>query len=187
MATTEDRAAYRHTLETAFHLAVVALLVVYCFRVARPFIQPVVWAGILAIAIHPVYRRLRDRMGGRAGLSATVLVVASLLLLTVPAALISMSLVETTAELAQQLHEGTLQVPPPPPSVADWPIVGGRLHTIWTTASQNLEAALVQAGPLVKDAWRLAARDERRRREGDPGVRNLDLHRRRVARLRRRR
>jgi len=158
MATTEDRAAYRRTLETALHLAVVALLVVYCFRVARPFIQPLVWGGILAIAIHPVYRKLRDGMGGRAGLSATLLAVASLLLLTVPAALISMSLVETTAELAGQLHEGTLQVPPPPSSVADWPIVGGRMYATWTTASENLQEALHQAGPLVKAVvgWLLA-------------------------------
>jgi predicted PurR-regulated permease PerM len=159
MTSTQDRAAYRHTLETAFHLAVVAVLVVYCFRVAQPFIQPLVWGGILAIAIHPVYRRLRDRMGGRAGLSATLLVVAALLLLIVPSVLIGTSLVETTAELAQQLREDTLQIPPPPSSVADWPIVGSRLHTIWTTASENLEEALRKAGPLVKAArgWLLSA------------------------------
>jgi len=151
MTSTEEHAADRRTIETAFHLTVAGLLVFYCFQVARPFIQPVVWGGILAIAIHPLYRGLRDRLGGRAGLSASLLVVASLLLLTVPSVLIGMSLVDTTAELAGQIHDGTLQVPPPSSSVADWPIIGDRLHASWTTASENLAEALRQAGPVVKD------------------------------------
>jgi predicted PurR-regulated permease PerM len=158
MTSNEERATYRRTLETVFHLAVVGLLVIYCFQVARPFIQPIVWGGILAIAIHPIYKRLRDRVGGRSGLSATLLVVAFLLVLMVPSILIGMSLAETTTELVGQVHEGTLQVPPPPSSVADWPIVGGRLHASWTAASQNLEEGLRQAGPAVKSVagWLVA-------------------------------
>jgi predicted PurR-regulated permease PerM len=150
MQTAEDRAVLRRALETGLHLAVVALLVVYCFRVVQPFVHPVAWGVILAIAIHPAYARLRHRLGGRAGLSAVVLVMISLALLTVPSVLITASFVESAAELAEQLKAGTIRVPPPAASVSEWPLVGEELHARWAAASQNLEAALREAGPLVK-------------------------------------
>lgn len=159
MESTEDRAIIRRVLETSMHIGVVALLVIYCFQVVRPFIQPFAWGVILAVAIHPAYLRLRGWMGGRAKLAAVVLVAVSLLLLIVPAVLISTSLVESSAELANQLEAGTIRVPAPQPWVADWPIVGDSLHARWSTASQSLEATLREAGPLVKTAirWLLSA------------------------------
>jgi predicted PurR-regulated permease PerM len=159
MNPTQDRASFRRLLDTGLHLALAAVIVVYCFQVVRPFIQPFVWGGILAIAIHPVYLRLRALMGGRAGLAATVLVAVALLLLIVPSVLIGVNLAKSAAELAHQLEAGTMAVPPPPPLVADLPLVGERLHDLWTTASQNLEAAVLQAGPAVEVAvhWLLAA------------------------------
>ena len=150
MQTDEDRVVLRRTLETGLHIAVVALLLVYCFRVVQPFMQPVVWGAILAIALHPAYRRLRDLLGGRAGLSAAALVMLGLVLLIVPSVLITASFVESAAELAEQLKAGTIRVPPPPTSVSDWPLVGEELHSRWAMASQNLEQALLEAGPLVK-------------------------------------
>jgi predicted PurR-regulated permease PerM len=126
--------------------------------VVQPFIQPVVWGVILAIALHPAYVRLRHLLGGRAGLSAAALVMMALVLLIVPSVLIAASLVESAADLAEQLKAGTIRVPPPSPSVSDWPVVGEELHARWTTASRNLEEALREAGPLVKAVagWLLA-------------------------------
>jgi predicted PurR-regulated permease PerM len=150
MASNEDRAFMMRAVETSIRIGLIALLVIWCFQIVRPFIQLVLWGIILAIAVHPAYVRLCHVLGGRERLSAIVLVVGSILLLTVPSVLITTSLVDSTAELAVNLHSGDLKIPPPPPSVADWPIVGERLHALWATASRNLEAALGQAGPLVK-------------------------------------
>ena len=150
MPSTEDRAFLTRALETSIRIGLIALLVIWCFQVVRPFIEPLVWGIILAIAVHPAYLRLCHLMGGRERLTATILVVGSLLLLTVPSVMITTSVVESAAELAGRLHQGELKIPPPPASVSGWPIVGGRLHAFWTTASQSLEAALGQAGPLVK-------------------------------------
>ena len=150
MPSNEDRAFFMRAVEASIRIGLIALLVIWCFQIVRPFIQPILWGIILAIAVHPVYLRLCHVMGGRERLSATVLVVGSILLLTVPSVLITTSLVDSAAELAGNLHSGEIKIPPPPMSVADWPIVGGRLHTLWATASQNLEAALGQASPLLK-------------------------------------
>ncbi len=84
MPSAEDRASFKRALETSIRIGLVALLVIWCFQVARPFVQPIVWGIILAIAVHPVHLRLSRVMGGRQRLSATILVVGSLLLLIVP-------------------------------------------------------------------------------------------------------
>ena len=150
MSPTEDRAFLRRALETSIRIGLIALLVIWCFQVVRPFIQPIVWGIILAIAVHPAHLRLGRVMGGRERLAATILVVGSLLLLIVPSVMITTSLVESATELAGKLEEGEIKVPPPPAAVADWPIVGERLHALWSTASRNLEAALGQASPQLK-------------------------------------
>ena len=40
------------------------------------------------------------------------------------------------------MEAGTLEVPPPPARVAEWPIVGDRVHAFWAAASRNLDTAL---------------------------------------------
>jgi predicted PurR-regulated permease PerM len=150
MPTAEDRAFLKRAIETSIRIGLIALLLILCFQVVRPFIQPIIWGIILAIAIHPAYLRLSRVMGGREGLAAAILVVGTLLLLIVPSVLITTSLVESATELAGKLSAGEVKIPPPPTSVADWPVVGERLHALWATASRNLAAALGQATPQLK-------------------------------------
>jgi predicted PurR-regulated permease PerM len=147
MAPTEDRIFSYRAVETSIRIGLIALLAISCFQVVRPFVQPIVWGIILAIAVHPIYARLVHALGGREKLSAVILVLGSLLLLIVPLMMITAGLVESAGELASKLHEGEIDVPPPPVAVADWPIFGGRLHDLWATASQSLEAALHQVIP----------------------------------------
>jgi predicted PurR-regulated permease PerM len=59
---------------------------------------------------------------------------------------------------AQQSKEA-VHVPPPPSKVADWPLIGERVHEVWTQASENLEATLSQFAPQVRriGSWLLSA------------------------------
>lgn len=150
MPSAEDRVFLNRALETSIRIGLVALLVIWCFQVVRPFVQPIVWGIILAIAIYPAFVRLCRVTGGREWLSAAILVVGVLLLLIVPSVLITSSLVETAAELAGELKEGELTVPPPPSRVAEWPVVGDTVYGYWSAASRNVEAALSQAGPQLR-------------------------------------
>jgi predicted PurR-regulated permease PerM len=159
MPSSEDRAFITRALETTIRIGLVGLLVIWCFQLVRPFIQPVVWGIILAIAMHPAYQRITVALGGRARLSAVILVAGILLLLAVPSVMITTSLVESATDLAGKLHQGGVEIPPPPDSVAGWPIVGERLHAFWGMASKNLEAALGEVTPLLTTVgqWILSA------------------------------
>ena len=45
----------------------------------------------------------------------------------------------------------TITVPPPPESVESWPLVGSKLFTFWTAASENLETVILRFTPQLKE------------------------------------
>ena len=51
MPSSEDRAFLVRATEASIRIGLVALLVLWCFNVVRPFIQPVLWGIILAVAL----------------------------------------------------------------------------------------------------------------------------------------
>ena len=80
------------------------------------------------------------RLGHRIKLSATQITLLGLLILTVPVIVLTGSLVDSSMDLATDLAEGTVQVPPPPERVQEWPLVGEKLYSSWQLASENLRA-----------------------------------------------
>jgi predicted PurR-regulated permease PerM len=135
------------TTEATIRIGLVVMLAAWCFQITRPFIIPVVWGIIIAVAIHPAYGRLRAALGGRGRLAAALLTLAALSVLIVPTVMVAGSLVDSAQWLTASLRDGTLRVPPPPDAVATWPLIGDPLHGLWSLASVNLEAALRQVGP----------------------------------------
>ncbi len=134
MPSAEDRAFLSRALESSIRIGLVLFLVVWCFQIARPFLPPIVWGIILAIATHPLYAALCRAIGGRSSLAAAILVVGALLVLIVPSVLLTTNVVESASQLAEKMEAGTLEIPPPPAGVADWPIVGEQVHAFWAAA-----------------------------------------------------
>jgi predicted PurR-regulated permease PerM len=117
-------------------------LVVWCFQIVRPFITPIVWGMIIAIALHPLYLWLLPKFGGRRGLCATVLTLAALGALLTPAINLSGALVDNARAIAHEVKDGSLDIPPPPEGVKNWPVIGERAYEAWALANENLSAAL---------------------------------------------
>lgn len=155
----DDKAFLNRAIETAIRIGLVAIIAVWCFQIVQPFIVPGVWGVIIAVAVYPGYRRLGTALGERHGLAATLFAVLMLVLLIIPAVLLTGTLVDGAQWLAEGLRTGTLSVPPPPESVSRWPLIGENLHRFWTEASQNLEATLRTIGPQFKalGSWLLSA------------------------------
>jgi predicted PurR-regulated permease PerM len=115
--------------------------------------MPVLWAIILAVALFPIFRWLKSKMGGRGGLAATVLTVVALALLIVPIVLLSTSLIQSVQAITQGVEDGTLAVPPPPDGVAEWPVVGERLEVAWAQAAGNLQDIIVKYRDQLQPIW----------------------------------
>jgi predicted PurR-regulated permease PerM len=155
----KDKAFLKRILEVSIRIGLLLLLVVWCFQIIRPFIVPVIWGIILAVATQPGYRRLNAALGGRRGLAAALVTVLMLVLLAGPSMMLAGTLIEGARELAGQLREGQLRIPPPPESVGTWPLIGPHLAAFWSLASENLAEALEKIGPQIRAAgvWLLAA------------------------------
>jgi predicted PurR-regulated permease PerM len=145
-----DKLFVARALEASIHIGLVALLIFWCFKIGRPFIEIVVWGIIIAVAIHPIYYRLKSALGGRDRLAATLITLLALIFLLVPTIMLSDSLIETAREYSAQLEDGTLSVPPPSESVRSWPVIGEPLYKLWSLSSEDLGAAVSKMAPRLK-------------------------------------
>jgi predicted PurR-regulated permease PerM len=142
----------QNTIEAAIRLGLLLLLAAWCFRIIYPFIEPVMWGVIIAVAIFPLYVRLKAALGGRNKLAAVLYTFLALALLITPTIMISDSLVETSQALSEKYEQGQLQIPPPQDNVKEWPLVGEKLYGIWSQASDNLQGTIEKYEPQLKKA-----------------------------------
>lgn len=144
--------------DITIRLGALALLVAACFWILAPFLMAVAWGAIIAVAVHPVFRWLFERLGGRDRLAAGLVTVGLLAALLVPTVFGVGSLWSGAQLLADEAHTGALDVPPPPAWLASWPVVGEELYDTWALASSNLEAVLQRFAPQIREAvsWLLS-------------------------------
>lgn len=127
-------------IESAIQIALIALMVVWCFQIASPFIGPIIWAGIIAIGVYPVFLWLQEKTGLSAGWTSTILTLIMLAILITPTIMISDALIANAQTLSEHIENEDLEISPPPEGVANWPLIGEKLHTLWSQASQDPKA-----------------------------------------------
>jgi predicted PurR-regulated permease PerM len=137
-------------LEAAIQIGLAVLLLYWCFKIGQPFIQIIAWGIIIAVAIHPGYNWLKSALRGHGRLAATLITLLALILLLVPAYMLSGSLINAAQAYSAQLNAGTLTVPTPSESVKSWPIIGEPLYIFWNEASGDLADALRKITPQLK-------------------------------------
>jgi len=146
---TEERDYLGKALDIAIRLTVIAVIVLGAFRIFSPFLAPVTWGTIIAIALNPIFERVNSALGGRNRLAGTLFILISLALVITPTVLLTSSIVDGAKKLDQELEEGILRVPPPAEKVQDWPVVGKSLYSTWQSASVNLEATIKKLDPQL--------------------------------------
>ncbi len=142
------------TMEVSIRLALVAGLMVWCFAILRPFLSTIVWALVLSAALYPAYNWLLEKFKRSTGMTSFLFTAAILLALMTPVLMLSGTLVESAKDFATELEDGSLNVPPPPLRVKDWPVVGERIYETWQLANENLEGALTKFEDQIKSAGR---------------------------------
>ncbi len=128
-AETDNRA---RTVERGLLLVVLALLIVGCFLVLRPFLSALLWAMIFCFATWPLYARLTVALKGRPSLAAALMTIMVALVVLAPFAVIGLSLVDDARGFIDAtrwtLTEG---LPAPPAWVERIPLVGPRARAYW--------------------------------------------------------
>jgi len=138
-------------LEVFIRAGLIFALAVLCYQIFAPFLTLMVWAVILAVALHPLQQFLAAKMGGKQGLAASLIVILGVVLIVGPTALLMSSLGDSIQQLVHDVQNDALEIPAPPDSVAGWPVVGERVHAIWSQAHDDLPALVRSMQPKIGD------------------------------------
>lgn len=151
-----DEAVSARLLDVMIRAGLIGLLAALCYIVFAPFMTLMVWALVLAVVLHPLQNGLARRMGGRDGLAATLIVIAGVVLLVVPTAVLMDSFGGSVHGLVNAVRDNTLVIPAPPESIKGWPIVGAKLHALWSGAHTDLPAQVQSMQPKIGELARKA-------------------------------
>ena len=138
-------------LDVFIRTGLVLALTMFCYKIFSPFLALMLWALILAVTMYPIHRQLVRRLGCKQGFAATLLVLISIVVIVVPTALLISSLSDSMQDLINNVKNNSLQIPAPSPSVADWPIVGKKVHAFWMLAHDDLPAVVQSMQPKIGD------------------------------------
>lgn len=145
------------SLDGALRIGLIASLVYACVRILTPLAEILVWSAILAVMLHPLHRRLAGWLGGR--WSALLIGVVGVSVMLVTTILIVTSVGASLYAFVSDLQHQRVTVPPPPPRLAEVPLVGQALTEAWALVASNAAAALTRYGPMLKrpTTWLLSA------------------------------
>lgn len=155
----EQRIANR-LLDVLIRAGLILALVVLCYKVFAPFLGLMVGALVLAVMLYPLQQWIARKIGGRQGLAATLVTVAGIVLIAIPAVPLIDSLGHLIPQLVTEIRDNKLVIPEPSASVGQWPLVGSRVYATWSMAHSDLPALIQnlqpQIGNLAKSALRFA-------------------------------
>ena len=113
-------------------LAILAVLMIGCFIVLRPFLAALLWALILSISTWPAYARLRRWLGDQRTLAAAIMTALLFIAFLLPIAVVGTTATETVRRLPD-MARGLIEhgLPGPPEWVQEFPVFGGAVWRRW--------------------------------------------------------
>ena len=86
-------------MDVFIRAGLVLVMIILCYEIFAPFRPLMVWALILAITLYPAHQKLANKMCGKQGHAATVMVLAGILLIVVPTTLMVNSIGDSVHHL----------------------------------------------------------------------------------------
>ena len=83
---------YSSLLDVLIRAGLIFVLAGLCYQVFSPFLTLMVWALCLAVALFPIQQFVAAKLGGRQGLSATLIVILGVVLIIVPTVVLMSSI-----------------------------------------------------------------------------------------------
>jgi predicted PurR-regulated permease PerM len=131
-------------------LAFLGLLLYCAVILLYPFSSIVLWSAALTVSLYPIYEWIAARLNGRKRLAAAFTTVLTLLVLTLPALWIAITLAESVRTIYERIDFASIAVPAPPEWIKTWPLIGDDLYQFWASAINNIGELIVKLGPQLK-------------------------------------
>ena len=136
-------------IDIAIRIGLLALIGYLSWKVIGPFLTVALWSAILAVALYPLFDWLVRQLGNRR-LAATLITLLCLTIVVGPLTWLGFVLIGDVGYLVRTLDAGLLSIPLPAESVKSWPLIGERVHQLWSLAASNMKALLTELAPTLK-------------------------------------
>jgi len=140
----------QQSIEITIKIGLVLLLVLLCYLILKPFLLILVWGLIIAVAIHPGFKKICSLVRGKTRLAAILTTFVMALILVIPGIFLADSLFTGVSVVKNYLISNEVLIPPPSESVKDWPLIGNSFYGMWNQASTNLSAFLEDIRPQLR-------------------------------------
>ncbi|MGB5190972.1 AI-2E family transporter [Robiginitalea sp.] len=130
--------------DTVIRLLIILLIITWCLLILYPFTSILLWAVILAMALHPLHKKLSNKMGGKPKLTSFLIVFITICIIFIPSWFLIDTLIGEVKELKVSFDVNGFSLPPPTENVKEWPFIGERVYDLWQSASINLEQTIKQ-------------------------------------------
>jgi len=138
-------------VDVALRLTLVAAVAYACYRVISPFVSVLLWTILLAVMVTPVHVWLRSRPGISNAASAVIIGVAGSLLILMPMALVTDSIIYSSLQIVGHVHEHGVTLPDRPAWIERIPLIGMRLREQWDVAANDLPSVLQRYREQIRD------------------------------------
>jgi predicted PurR-regulated permease PerM len=135
-------------IDIAIRIGLLALLAYWSWKIIAPFLTILMWSGILAVALYPLFDWLQKRLG-RPKVAATLITLFCLLVGVAPVVWLGFGLLNGAEFLSKNL-DGGISIPLPSESIKEWPLVGEQIYRFWARAVTDVRAQLAELAPLLK-------------------------------------
>jgi predicted PurR-regulated permease PerM len=133
-------------LEQRVALVVLALLLLGCLLVMRPFISALLWAIVLCFSSWPAYGRLLGLLRGRRSAAAMLMSLAMVLTVLVPFVVIGTTLADSVKEFIAATRAWMDAGPSAPPVwLAGVPLIGTYVSDYWSAAALDSTRLMADA------------------------------------------
>jgi predicted PurR-regulated permease PerM len=144
-------------IDQTLTLAMLALLIVGCFFVLRPFMTALVWAAILCATAWPLYERLVARWRGREGLAALAMVTMIAVALLMPFIVVGTTIADNAATMTEWWRTFVEDGPPEPPGwLARVPFIGERVSAYLGGMAHDTAQLFAELKKYVEPARKIA-------------------------------
>ncbi len=114
-------------------------LIFWCFEIISPFIMPVLWALIIAVAVNPVQEIFEQKLKIKSAWAASIITVLLLSLVLVPAIAFINSVVQVIIEWKREFEQGNFTPFVVPEFIKQLPIIGNKLNELLTELTSHLD------------------------------------------------
>jgi predicted PurR-regulated permease PerM len=146
-------------IEQVISGAALALLLIGCAIVLRPFATALLWAVVLWIATTPIHQRVLAWVDGRRTIAALAMTLGTALVLLGPIVIVGFSVADSARDLAGATRRWLEAGPPAAPLwLASLPLVGRHAADYWTTLATDSQRLLQEIQRFIEPAstWLLS-------------------------------